>query len=160
MDAATKSLNTLNPRDIHEIRGFVQPPELVKTTMEAVCILLQAKGDATWQAAKTVLQDSGFLNSLINFHREDIPEAVLKKLKKYIDNPSFVPATVAKHSVAAMSLCMWVRAIYHFSHVFKDVEPKRAKVRDAEKALQEAKSKLAAKQEKLAEVEKQLADLK
>jgi hypothetical protein len=42
-------------------------------------------------------------------------DAVIKKLKKYIDDPSYNPETVAKQSRAAMSLCMWTRAmdVYH-----------------------------------------------
>ena len=41
----------------------------------------------------------------------DIPDAVLKKLKKYTENPQFDPNVVAKVSVAAKSLCMWANAI-------------------------------------------------
>jgi dynein heavy chain len=42
-------------------------------------------------------------------------DAVIRKLKKYIDDPQYQPETVAKQSKAAMSLCMWTRAmdVYH-----------------------------------------------
>eukprot|EP00727_Mastigamoeba_balamuthi_P003136 m51a1_g1282 putative dynein heavy chain axonemal (4140) ;mRNA; f:131088-144324 len=160
LDAAMKSLNTLNPRDIFEIRTMAKPPELVCTTMEAVLILLGTKGDINWAAAKLVLQDSGFLGRLFKFNREEIPEDVIKRLKKYIDNPLFVPAAVAKHCVAAMSLCMWVRAIYRFSQVFKEVEPKRQKLQEAEHSLTDARALLSEKQAKLAQVEAQLEELR
>jgi hypothetical protein len=53
---------------------------------------------------------------------KDIQAAVLKKLKVYTDNPQFEPSVVAKVSVAAKSLCMWVCAIqvylyYYFLNV-------------------------------------------
>ena len=43
------------------------------------------------------------------------PSPVIKKLKKYVDDPVYMPETVAKQSRAAMSLCMWSRAmdVYH-----------------------------------------------
>ena len=161
LEAAEKSLVSLDPRAIHEIRGMAQPPELVRTTMEAVCILLQHKGDNNWAAAKQVLQDGQFLNKLIKFDREHVPEDVLRKLKKYIDNPAFVPATVARHSVvAAMSLCLWVRAINRFSYVFKEVEPKRIALQSAEAELESARTLLEKEQAKLAEIERQLEELR
>jgi dynein heavy chain len=48
---------------------------------------------------------------------------VIRKLKKYIDDPQYQPETVAKQSKAAMSLCMWTRAM--------DVYHRVAKVRDS-----------------------------
>lgn len=52
---------------------------------------------------------------------------MLKKLKKYIDNPKFTPEIVEKVSKAAKSLCMWVKAIELYARVFRTVEPKKKK---------------------------------
>ena len=94
--------------------------------MEAICILLQQK-DTSWATAKSLLADNNFLSTLFNFDKDricfdtsyymfdlivkDIQASVLKKLKVYIENPQFEPSVVAKVSVAAKSLCMWVCAI-------------------------------------------------
>lgn len=43
MEAAIKSLDSLNKNDINELKVFNKPPELVKTVMEAVCIILGEK---------------------------------------------------------------------------------------------------------------------
>ncbi len=48
-----------------------------------------------------------------------VQDAVIKKLKKYIDDPSFAPETVGKQSRAAMSLCMWARAMEVYNRVAK-----------------------------------------
>lgn len=51
----------------------------------------------------------------------------MKKLKKYIENPKFVPEIVEKTSKACKSMCLWVRAMYLYAEVVKTVEPKRAR---------------------------------
>ena len=61
--------------------------------------------------AKRVLSDSAFMRSLEEFEKDNIPDTVVHKLKKYIDDPQYQPDVVAKQSRAAMSLCMWTRAM-------------------------------------------------
>jgi hypothetical protein len=58
-----------------------------------------------------VLGDVDFMRSLQEFDKDNIPDAVIKKLRRYIDDPNYQPDVVAKQSRAAMSLCMWTRAM-------------------------------------------------
>ena len=109
LDSAVAALNALNRKDIVEIKSFTTPPELVRTTMEAVCILLGTKPD--WDAAKKLLGESDFMSRLFNYDKDKIPAKTIKLLKAYIDNPQFTPTIVGNTSVAAKSLCMWVTAI-------------------------------------------------
>ena len=50
---------------------------------------------------------------------------VSKALKRVVTDPAFTPELVAKQSKAAMSMCMWVRAMDTYCTVFNVVEPKR-----------------------------------
>ena len=50
--------------------------------MQAVCILKQEKPD--WDTAKRVLSDTGFMKSLLEFDKDNIPDAVIKRLKKSV----------------------------------------------------------------------------
>ena len=84
---------------------------------QAVCTLKQQKAD--WDTAKRVLGESGFMKSLLEFDKDHIPEAVMKNLRKYIDNPEFTPEAVAKQSKAAQSLCMWCRAMEVYDRIAK-----------------------------------------
>ena len=53
---------------------------------------------------------------------------VLKKIKKYVENPDMAVEVVKKVSKAATSLCMWVHAMDVYSKVAKEVAPKKAKL--------------------------------
>jgi dynein heavy chain len=157
LENAIKALDALDKNDITEIKSFNIPPEMVQTVMEAVCILLGVKPD--WAAAKSLLGDSNFLKNLSTYDKDNIAEAKIKKLKPYIDNPKFLPEEVAKVSKACRSLCLWVRAIDIYAKVFKEVEPKKAKLKLAEEELKVVMSELKAKQDKLQEVENQIKEL-
>lgn len=58
-----------------------------------------------------MLGESNFLSSLQEFDRDHIPDAVIKKMQRYMEDPSFTPDAVAKQSVAAKCLCEWARAM-------------------------------------------------
>ena len=90
---------------------------------------------------------------LKEYDKDRIPETILKKLKKYIDNPKFQPDQVEKVSKACKSLCMWVRAMDLYAKVYKTVEPKRKKLEAAETEQKAVMAVLKEKQEKLAGVE-------
>ena len=65
-----------------------------------------------WASAKTLLGDSNFLKRLYDYDKDNIPERMLKQLKKYIDNPKFVPEQVEKVSkVTALGLACLLLAV-------------------------------------------------
>lgn len=41
--------------------------------------------------AKRILGDPGFMRSLEDFDKDNIPEGVVRKLKRFVDDPSFTP---------------------------------------------------------------------
>ena len=42
-ESALKALATLDRKSVQEMKGFTNPPEMVKFTLEAVCIMFDAK---------------------------------------------------------------------------------------------------------------------
>ncbi|VDM03485.1 unnamed protein product [Schistocephalus solidus] len=157
LQAANKALDSLDKNDISEIRVFTKPPQLVQTVMEAVCLMLGQKTD--WASAKTVLGDSNFLKKLVEYPKDSISDGLLKKLKKYIENPDFVPEVIEKTSKACKSLCMWVRALDLYARVFRMVEPKRKRLEEANQELDVVVSQLREKQAALKEVEDKIAQM-
>jgi hypothetical protein len=67
------------------------------------------------------LSGVNFMQELKDFNKDNIPQATLKKLAKYIADPTMAVENVSKVSKAASSLCMWVHAMDVYSKVAKEV---------------------------------------
>ena len=118
-----QALEGLNRIDLGEVKAYTNPPELVMAVMKAVMTLRQS--DPTWQEAKRQLGDANFINELLEFDKDNMTDKVLKKIGNYCSMPDFKPDIVGKVSLAAKSLCMWVRAMEVYGRIYRTVEPKR-----------------------------------
>ncbi|XP_010006532.1 PREDICTED: LOW QUALITY PROTEIN: dynein heavy chain 9, axonemal [Chaetura pelagica] len=155
--AAQAALNTLNKKNLTELRSFGSPPPAVSNVLAAVMVLMAPGGripkDRSWKAAKAAMARlDGFLDSLIHFDKENIHENCLKALQPYLQDPKFSPEFVTTKSLAAAGLCSWVVNMVRFHQVFCEVEPKR-------QALSKANAELAAAQDKLASIKAKIARL-
>ncbi|XP_049878702.1 dynein beta chain, ciliary [Pectinophora gossypiella] len=155
--AAQEALNTLNKANLTELKSFGSPPGVVTNVTAAVMVLLAPGGkipkDRSWKAAKvTMAKVDMFLESLINYDKENIHPDVIKAIQPYLKDPEFEPEFVKSKSAAAAGLCAWVINIIKFYEVFCDVEPKR-------KALAAANAELAAASEKLRSIKSKVASL-
>ncbi|TMW60250.1 hypothetical protein Poli38472_000292 [Pythium oligandrum] len=148
LNAAVTALDSLDKKDITEVKAFIKPPQAVQVVMEAVCIMLSEKPD--WDTSKRVLSRSTFMNDLKEYDKDNISAAILKRIRKYIENPEFAVEEVRKVSRAAMSLCMWVHAVDTYARIYKEVAPKRQRLAEMNLVLADANAKLAAKQHELA----------
>jgi dynein heavy chain, axonemal len=154
---AVKALSKLDKKDISEMKTFTTPPLLVGVTMEAVCLLLGRK--QTWADSKKLLGQLNFLDQLKSFDKDGLTPKIIKKLQKFIDREDFTPERVQKQSVAAMSICMWVHAMYTYYTVARTIEPKKLALGKAREQLAEVRKRLKEKQDVLAAVEKKLKEL-
>lgn len=137
-------VSPVSVQDITEIKSFLQPPPAVRVVLEAVCLLLNEATD--WENAKRVLGLPTFINSLVRFDKDNIPEKTLKKLARYITDPTMQVDAMRKVSVASTSLCMWVHAIDSYAKVFREVAPKRRRLEEMNTALETANTQLQTKQ--------------
>lgn len=69
----------------------------------------------------------------------NMPDSIFNGLKRFYDNPSFRADVVQEGSVAARSLCMWVRAVYEFCLIHRGLEPKRQQLKKAEEELEKVR---------------------
>ncbi|XP_072501166.1 dynein axonemal heavy chain 9 [Notamacropus eugenii] len=164
LTAAQAALNTLNKTNLTELKSFGSPPLAVSNVTAAVMVLMAPGGrvprDRSWKAAKvTMARVDGFLDSLVNFNKEDIHENCLKAIRPYLQDPEFNPEFVASKSYAAAGLCSWVINIVRFYEVFCDVEPKRQALSKASSDLLTAQEKLAAIKGKITLLNENLAKL-
>ena len=82
---------------------------LCGSILRQVVPLLGAKPD--WDSAKKVLGDTQFMNRLINFDKDNIPEKIIQKLQPYIENEDFTPKKIESASKA----CSVVSLLYMWS---------------------------------------------
>ncbi|XP_028841933.1 dynein heavy chain 1, axonemal isoform X2 [Denticeps clupeoides] len=172
LHSALNSIKSLNKNDITEVRAMQRPPQGVKIVIEAVCIMKGIKPkkvagdkpgtrvDDYWEPGKGLLQDPArFLESLEIFDKENIPDTVIKSVQPYMDNEEFQPASIAKVSKACYSICEWVRAMYKFHFIHKEVEPKRKALKEAQDDLTQTQHILNEQRQKLAAVEHRMTTL-
>ena len=157
LDASIQAINSLDKGEIAELRGLKQVPELVLNVLEAVCILLGVKPD--WPTAKNLISEPTFMQMLIEFDKDNVSDATLKRIRRYIESPKFVPDEVGKVSRACCSLCLWVRAIDYYAKVFKTIEPKRIKLLQAESELAEAMTSLRKETDRVTHIETTITNI-
>ncbi|OQR86425.1 dynein heavy chain [Achlya hypogyna] len=156
--AAIGALNSLKKDDITVLKTFTNPPKMVGVTLNAVCLLFGAKQE--WNEAKKLLNDMKFLDKLKEYDKDNIPTKTIRQLAKFIQDDEFTPENLSSISSAATSLCMWVRAMYTYDTVAKNIGPKKEKLKAAEASLGEEQAKLQVKQAGLNEVLAKVAALK
>lgn len=117
LNDAIAALNSLNKKDLTEMKTYVTPPTKVEKVLEAVMILLSKP--TNWAESKKQLGDPHFLENLLDFDKNNISEQTLKKIGKYTANPDLQPDKVAIVSNAAKSLIIWVRAIEQYGIVWR-----------------------------------------
>lgn len=169
LNAALAALNTLTPGDMTFVKSMKNPPNGVKLVMETICIIKEVKPDKIpdpstgkmvedyWGPSKKLLNDMKFLEHLINFDKDNIPNAVMKVInEKYLTNPDFEPKLIKKASTAAEGLCKWVTAISSYDKVAKEIRPKRIALAEAESMYNSAMDELKEKRSQLKEVEMKL----
>ncbi|KAJ3039074.1 Dynein heavy chain 7, axonemal [Rhizophlyctis rosea] len=166
LNSALAALDTLKKSDIDLVKSMKNPPDGVKLVMEAVCVMKDIKPEKVpdpsgsgrmvfdyWKSSLKMLGDPKFLDSLKTFDKDDIPAAVIKKIRTtYIPNPEFKPEKVRNASSAAEGLCNWIVAMEAYDRVAKEVAPKQIALAHAEAELAETMASLAEKRAQLKEV--------
>ncbi|XP_065937642.1 dynein axonemal heavy chain 3 isoform X7 [Magallana gigas] len=172
LNAAVAALDTLKQNDISLVKAMANPPNGVKLVMEAVCIMKSIKPDNKvdangrkvedyWPAAKRMLGDIKFLDSLKEYDKDNIPMPVMKKIRdKYMSNPDFEPNLIRNVSSACEGLCKWIRAMDVYDSVIKVVGPKRRSLEEAEATLATQMARLHQKQAELQAITDKLNGLK
>src|SRR5690348_10049462 len=106
MEKAERALHTLNKNDISEIKTFQNPPagiptccklsnyrcsvsdgsRVYRTRGKVVINALNLEVKTDWTSARSLLSEPDFLQSLINYDKDNTPPRIIASLKKYITN--------------------------------------------------------------------------
>ena len=85
--AAQQAIEMLDKKYIAEIKSFASPPPDVATVMNAVMIVFNK--EPNWATVKKELADSQFIKKVMEFDKENIAAATLKKIEKYTKMENF-----------------------------------------------------------------------
>lgn len=175
--AAEEALKKLSKADITELNSMKAPPSGVVKVMEALCKLFgiaavqktgaqqgsggsatgkrgtSREGDFWTPAKRHLLGDTRFLQRLLNFDRDNVKPDAMAAIAPYEKDPDFDPEVIRKASVAATSLCLWVRAVIAYNRAATQVRPRREALQEAQARLRTAQDLLAGKVSQLRQVE-------
>ena len=166
VEKAEAALDTLNKKDLGELKSLAKPPPGVDDVTNAILAIRgEPPKNRDWAAAKNMMKD-------VNKFIED-----LKALKGVIDRsempaknidgcrPYLVLEHVAnldimrKKSNAAAGLCDFLLNIVVYYDIVVTVEPKRNALKQAQQELEQATTRLAEVQAHVADLESKLAVL-
>ena len=107
-----------------------------------------------WKVSLKVLSDVKFMDSLLNFDKDNIPDKVIDKIRKdYLTNVNFDPEKIKSASTACEGLCKWVYAMSEYDKVARIIAPKKKALAEAQATYDEAMTKLNIKREQLRQVQ-------
>lgn len=116
--------------------------------------------DPTWASAKKEMASPEFLKWLKSVDKDHILNKTLIRLEKYTSDPDLTPAKVENISQAAGTLWRWVLSLEMYAKAFKDIEPKRAKVKYLRDKLKKSLEELAMLQENFQIIKNNIDTLK
>ncbi|KAJ8316216.1 hypothetical protein KUTeg_006230, partial [Tegillarca granosa] len=148
-----------------ELRAMSKPIIDIEDLMTAIIMILKSpSADLTWQkgAKRQMANLERFIEELMSFDDNQLPEATLNLVEPYLKKPSFDPETLEKKTgnSACGALCKWVRGVvkYHRMMISK-VKPLHQKVDATTQAVDEAEHRMATLESKRKEHEGRLLDL-
>eukprot|EP00873_Tetraselmis_striata_P027558 jgi/Tetstr1/447822/TSEL_035152.t1 len=172
---ALKELQNINKGDIAELKSLKNPPVSVKVVMKAVCHMLGAipqgiqdrrnlepevEDALWWRESMKLLGQINFMEILLTFDKNSIPESVIKQVDYFTSQPEFNAKSIAKVSKAATCLCRWVLAIDMYHDTKNVIGPKTDALHRAERQLLEKQARLEKKRETLDAIHASVEDLK
>ena len=158
LEEARKALDQLDKSDVTEIRSFAKPPEAVQMVCECILIMKNYK-EINWKAAKGMMSEANFLQSLKTLDVDNITQKQVKETKGKLAKLGLTIEEMRSKSTAGAGLQTFVQAVMGYCDVARDIKPKRDKVAMLEKNFFQLKRELTKITNELKEIEKELQEL-
>merc|ERR1719247_3697354 len=128
---AMEAANDLNKGMISDLKALGKPPQECAEVCAAVAFLLKGeKKKADWKYAQKMMGNpAAFLDELVAFDANNIPETSLDNCKPLLEQPFFTFEIMKTKSSAAANMANWVINIVAYNTIYKKVAPLMEKVR-------------------------------
>ncbi|XP_077377243.1 dynein axonemal heavy chain 10-like [Festucalex cinctus] len=158
LEAARIALQDLDKSDVTEIRSFAKPPKQVQVVCECILVLCKKK-EISWQAAKAMMSDPGFLRSLMEMDCDAIGPNQVKTVKGFLKNLGTSLEEMQAISKAGSGMFKFVDAVVGYCEVAREIKPKRDKVARLERNFFQSKKELELIQSELSDIQRELKAL-
>lgn len=183
LQAAQDAVNSLESKDIVEMKTNRNPLDIIKYILDSVSVFFQGKlanvvieekifnkkdpkpvpflKDSYEESGRSILNDSKFLFNLLNYEKDCISEETIELLEPYIKQKAdwFNVEAAIKASKAAAGILKWSFAIQEYHIKSKIVKPKKIFLAIQEGKYQVAMKELQKAQTELAAIRALLAEL-
>ncbi|CDO96152.1 unnamed protein product [Kluyveromyces dobzhanskii CBS 2104] len=154
---ARRGVKNIKKQQLTELRTMINPPEAVKTTLEAVCILLGFQ-ISSWKDIQQTIRKDDFIAKIVTFDTETMLSEEVKSYiqTRYLDQPNFKHKNVLRASQACGPLYLWVVAQISFSNALKKVGPLQKDLQTLEGEISRTRATSLAAEEMICELQEQI----
>lgn len=96
----------------------------------------------SWENAKLLMIKDNFVESMMFYDKDNIPDDIYLKLREFIEHEDFQVERVMEVSRATAGICMWVHAVYQYAHIHRNMQPRLRNLLEHEDKFTLAQAKL------------------
>lgn len=135
LDNARQSLNTLDLKDITELRSLKNPPLKVLQTTNAIMLILYR--EQTWKSfQKAVANPRNFISLLINYDLDNMPDEKIDELDDYIAKNGLTEIeSIKTTSYSASNLASFIVNLKNYARIRQTLRPLFDRKKEAEEIL-------------------------
>lgn len=158
IEQASQGVQNIKKSQLNELRSLNNPPEPVKITLEAVCLLLGLKNDGGWRQVLGAVRGDEFIPRIVHFDTSQLmhpqnAHIVSRIEQEYMTLPSFTYERVDRASKAGGPLLRWVVAQVAYAQALAAVEPLMREIDRLNDESMESQAKLSAIEAMLQDLE-------
>ena len=88
-----------------------------------------------WEGILKLIRQDNFHQQLQCFDKDNVSDNVYHQLTTFVNNPNAQHHLVARWSIAAEQLCLWLHAIHSYCTIFRQLQPKKQKLKEFESKI-------------------------
>ncbi|KAL7344864.1 dynein heavy chain [Encephalitozoon intestinalis] len=159
LSESRRSIEELPKSSLSEIRVMINPPEIVRNTVEAVYWIVEGEtkgGSIEWKQLIQFMKREDFVSKVLNCRSTKVPDV----LENMISNPLFSYEKAQKASSACGPLFMWVMARYKYAKTMEEISPLDQEIAVLGKEVEKSRKEIEEEEKKLLQIEKKIEAMK
>ncbi|AAS51484.1 ACR258Wp [Eremothecium gossypii ATCC 10895] len=151
---AQRGVKNIKKQQFTELRSMLNPPDAVKTTLEAVCVIL-GYSCKTWKDIQLAIRKDEFVTDIVYYNTETMMTPAMKQdiETDYLSRPKFNYESVNRASLACGPLYQWIVAQISYSEMLVKVTPLKEEMVKVENEMLQNKARLMAAGEMIKELQ-------